>query len=730
MAYGEKRLGGGHAASHPELEAFPILVATATGSEKNVIREELSTVACWRLDDLRFDFNSAFVSPEAKPEFTELRVLRDAHAGAPLSVFGHADPVGDEEYNKGLSGRRSEAVYAVLVRDPSRWEKLYGSDGWSLKHTQIMLLALGGTPGDTNGATTTASTQAIEDFQGANGLAADGAAGPATRAKLFEKYMEYLFPRKLEKSEFLGKGADGNGKGDFQGCSEFNPAMIFSQAEFTAFEGSSDKTRRNEENSVNRRVLVLFFRPGTAIPVDKWPCPRASEGTTNCRRRFWSDHAARRANTAERREFANTADTFGCRFYHRLVLGSPCEQPGNVTPPTTGGILVTWSPAMVHCGDTATMSVETAVPGIGSVHVTFSMVHVSGNTPPAAVDLPLTDGRAAWTFEVKDIGFLEGAAFVGQEEMKAVATGGPATGEGILQVDALLEGDSESFDETRTWSGFTNHSRWNQRIEGFENKVDESFNVRKAWGATKIDLTGFVTGQAGGCPEDNHRWGRSINLNQMAPDEYYDGTAWVALPVGFVPGATNYFGSTFTQNGTQFDARYGGTWPEAFADYDFNSAAYTQKRSDWRQRTHDVWSDQFHIRRKECKSAAGVRCCLYTVDVQLTLTEVATGNDGVLFLAPGGWRSDAANWAMDDPNLQTAAHEAGHLLDNPDEYVNGGVDPAINGDGAVNGIDDDSIMGQNLTVVKKRHYGGLVTMNKRIVKTKYGLDYDYEAVDK
>ena len=54
----------------------------------------------------------------------------------------------------------------------------------------------------------------------------------------------------------------------------------------------------------------------------------------------------------------------------------------------------------------------------------------------------------------------------------------------------------------------------------------------------------------------------------------------------------------------------------------------------------------------------------------------------------------------------------------------------MNGDGAVNGIDDDSIMGQNMTLVKKRHYGGLVTMNERIIQTKYGLDYDYEAVDK
>lgn len=101
----------------------------AVERKKNVIKEELTTVACWRMDDIRFDFNSAFVAPAAKTEFDALKVVRDAHPGAPMSVFGHADPVGDEEYNKGLSGRRAEAIYAVLVRDSARWETLYAADG-------------------------------------------------------------------------------------------------------------------------------------------------------------------------------------------------------------------------------------------------------------------------------------------------------------------------------------------------------------------------------------------------------------------------------------------------------------------------------------------------------------------------------------------------------------------------------------------------------------------------
>ncbi len=720
----------GKSASHAALEGYPVHVAPSTGAEKNVIREELNTVACWRIDDLRFDFNSAFVTPDSKDEFAELKALRDANPGCPLTIFGHADPVGDEEYNKALSGRRAEAIYAVTVHDTARWEKLYTSDNWGLRQVQLMLQSVGHDPGVTSGQVTAQSTQAIKDFQTANGLNASGTADSSTRAKLFEKYMLFLMPAKFEKTEFLGKGADANGKADFQGCSEFNPTMVFSQSEQAAFDSAADKTQRNQENSVNRRVLALFFRAGTVVPMDKWPCPRASESTAGCRKRFWSDHAARRGNTAERRTFAETKDTFGCRFYDRLVVASPCEEPGGETPVETGDILLVWTPETVHCGDTAELTIETTVAGVTSVHLEFAAVFVAGNKAPDAVDVALTGGKGTYSWKVKDIGFKNGSSYIEKEEIKVTATGGPAKGEAILNVEGLHEGGPEVFDEHRTWSGFSNHSKWEQKIEKFRNFVHVEFDVMKAWGGTRIDLTGFVTGTAGGCPGANHRWGRSTTLNTMVPDQYYDGTNWVALPSGFTPGATNYFGRTFTKQGTSFVGRYGGTWPEAFADYDFNDAKYTKIRQDWCDTAHNVWSDKWDIRRKSCESDVACTCCRYEVDMTMAFNEVTADADGVVWMAPGSFRADAANWAMDEPNPMVAAHEAGHHMDNPDEYVNGAVDTSVNGDGAVNGIDADSIMGQNLTKVKKRHYKGFVEMNKRIIKSKYNFDYEYEAVDK
>ncbi len=312
MQYPSTQLPGGYAAGHPVSNCFPIYTAPATRTEKNTIRLPLVSTACWRLNDLRFDFDSSFVMPAAHGEFVALRKIMDAHPESPMSVFGHSDPVGNLEYNKELSGRRAEAIYALLTHDVARWEKLYKKE-WGSTQIGVILEALAYDPRRLK--------EAVQAFQRANNLIDDGDAGPLTRAALFQKYFEFLFPRKVEKTEFLHKGIDPGGKGDFQGCGEFNPAMILSKAEAKKM----SEEERNAENGVNRRVLILFFKPGTEAHVEKWPCPRVAEGGGDCKKRFWSDAEKRRAKQDDRRTFADSEDTFACRFYHRLTESSPCE---------------------------------------------------------------------------------------------------------------------------------------------------------------------------------------------------------------------------------------------------------------------------------------------------------------------------------------------------------------------------------------------------------------------
>src|SRR5204863_1785388 len=166
---------------------------------KNAVRADLTPIACWRLDDIRFDFDSCFVRPEAYPDFRLLAALRKDHAGSVLTIFGHADPVGKEPYNKQLSGRRAIAVYSVLIRDVNKWESLYAADNWGNPQVLLMLDALGYTPAADDGLHSGGASKALKQFQGDNPpLTAHGYVNAATRKKLFKAYMDRLCGPGLE----------------------------------------------------------------------------------------------------------------------------------------------------------------------------------------------------------------------------------------------------------------------------------------------------------------------------------------------------------------------------------------------------------------------------------------------------------------------------------------------------------------------------------------------------
>src|SRR5262245_14876406 len=318
---------GGIAGHHPPVPAHPFTVGPTTADEHNTIRPGIFPKACWRVEDVRFDFDSSFVRPEIRTEMARLASILDQHTEKDpdtkqprkpvLSIFGHADPVGDDNYNKQLSGRRAQAIYGMLTRDADLWEDLFshplGGDNWNPVAIQTMQKELG---------------------QPAGPVAA------SARKQLFLAYMDAICvdtngsPFQLAKTDLLARGADKGGKGDFQGCSEFNPVLIFSQVEEQQFAKSPTKNERNTANGPNRRVVVYLFRPGSQVAPAKWPCPRVKEGTTDCKKRFWSDGELRRSKHLqdERREYVNTQVTFSCLFYDRLAKESPFERP----PPGKG----------------------------------------------------------------------------------------------------------------------------------------------------------------------------------------------------------------------------------------------------------------------------------------------------------------------------------------------------------------------------------------------------------
>jgi hypothetical protein len=300
-----------------EMDGSPftrVFVGPATADQRNTVRAPLRAIACWRVEEARFAFDSSFVLPAMAEELALLAEMRERLARVELdsgrvffpslAVFGHSDPTGADEYNKGLAGRRAQAVYGLLARRDDLWEELFHTGGWGAEGLAAMQRVTG---------------------------PATGLTAPAGRRALYLRYMEQICVRRdgtafsVPAAEFLGGGLDGRGKADFQGCSEFNPVLMFSKTEQQIFARPEHHDLRDVENEPNRRVLVLLFRPGLHVPPDAWPCPRASEGSAGCRKRFFADADRRRANGAKRRTQQDDRDTFACRFYDRLAGGSPCE---------------------------------------------------------------------------------------------------------------------------------------------------------------------------------------------------------------------------------------------------------------------------------------------------------------------------------------------------------------------------------------------------------------------
>ena len=351
---------GGISGIHQSALDIQPLVAPATANEKNLVRLPLIPLACWRIEDLRFDFDSSFPLPELRAEMPLLARLIALHTepGAnnepgrnpPLSLFGHADPVGTDAVNKPLSGRRAAAIYGLLTRRDEVWQDIFtnsqnftlpaAGDNWGTRSIQLMLNALGATL-TVDGQTGPDTQAATKDFQNKNGLSPDGNPGSGTRKKLFRAYMDAIClddqgkPFLVDAAEgFLARHDSAIGKGDFQGCSAFNPVLVFSRSRNDVFEQDSDKSKRNAANAPNRRVMALLFRPGSRALPEKWPCPASREGVAACVKRLFSNGEDRRGKRLETedRKFSETEDTFACRFYQRMVAHSPCEREPELVP--------------------------------------------------------------------------------------------------------------------------------------------------------------------------------------------------------------------------------------------------------------------------------------------------------------------------------------------------------------------------------------------------------------
>lgn len=207
---------------------------------------EVTPVERIRLNGMLFETAKTFLLPSA---LHGLRQLVHFYQEQPhVLVSGHADTVGNPEYNRKLSGERAESVAAYLADDVQRWMKWYApgatSNVWGVREDQYMLSAVG-FPCATTGTPDAATRTAYQDFQAANGLAQSGQGDSATREKLIEKYMAQdgtTLPASCSLTT--------------HGCGEAHPLI-----------DSGDE----KEEEQNRRVEIFLF-DGDVDPPPVEPC--------------------------------------------------------------------------------------------------------------------------------------------------------------------------------------------------------------------------------------------------------------------------------------------------------------------------------------------------------------------------------------------------------------------------------------------------------------------------
>jgi outer membrane protein OmpA-like peptidoglycan-associated protein len=496
MAADSPATGASPSAGKPEPMVIEAPVAVTATDEGNILAAPLRAVASVPVEDTRFEFDSSFLLPDATRSLERVAPLHQRFAFAPVTLFGHADRVGDEVYNKKLSGRRVRSVYATLVRNTDIWESLYqnplGADNWQGRPVQYMLEMLGHDPGPIDGAIGDKTKKAVKEFQTASGLPATGNLNPSTRQALFTAYMDAICtgsdgqPFKLAPIDFLGHGQDPDGKADYQGCSEFNPIFVPSKQQEKDFSAPSRKNQRDYANAPNRRVTLFFIDPASEVVVGDWPCPKATEGTAGCHKRFWSDGDNRLKPADLPRRQRETHDTYACRFYERLALTA---EPGELEAVRPGEVRARWSKLEVKPVHNSTFppatpptdaipedcKVELLVDTQGVADGTAARIEILNAQSGAVVSegaldhlevrgdkvvTPDTGDRPQWTFEAKhgpweewDKPLFYMVAHVGDSQGESPHD--LATEEDLLRVCPVLVTISDAIADTPAGGGLT-----------------------------------------------------------------------------------------------------------------------------------------------------------------------------------------------------------------------------------------------------------------------------------
>lgn len=650
------------------------------------------------LQDVTFATGKSFIQSKHADALMDMRgkikAWQKDNPDAKLTVFGHADAMGQDDPNKALSERRAKSILAFLMKDKQGWEDLYQEEKWGLAPIQDLLKHAGHDPGAVDGQDGPKTKAAIKSFQSEKGLAESGSADADTRGGLFQAFLDECNDEALKAKDF----DDINGN-PTAGCSEYNLA---------------EKTQGACE--ANRRVAVFLLKSNKNFPIN-YPCRKGDAGP--CKKQV--------ARKGDRR----TAG-FGCFFYDQLILEIPNDPPVVKKGPITN---LKWDVETAWCGDWAAIKADSDLADGTEVKIKIS----TKNETCDEIKAPINGGKLEVSWGVRNVGFVKGDDDKLLTEVEVLldveAAGQHYNPDGNLKVKKVVAADAESFDKSYTWGQYSVHSMFNQAMDGSVQKAVVKKKVMKTWGATYVNLKkAGITGKGGNFPWDNYRWARA-KKGEMFPNEYWDGKAWKKIPASAALGGGDFSTLPLTKTGDKVHwvEDESAVWPDKVEDYKYET--YESKRALWIKDSNTRWTGVQQLKRKDCAADEGRSCCTYDLKLEFSMELVDKFDSDVLCLAPGTLRSNAGLMFYGETRTAMAAHEVGHLVGQPDEYESGAVDPAVNEDGAVNGIDGTTLMGSSLedesnNKIKKRHYSNFLAMARILYKKGGGKDEEWVAAPK
>ena len=237
--------------------------------------------------------------------------------------------------------------------------------------------------------------------------------------------------------------------------------------------------------------------------------------------------------------------------------------------------------------------------------------------------------------------------------------------------------------------------------------ITQTIEVKKAWLGKWLAFNSAHDGRS------DRVYIKKIATTWKFWDTTVTPNAWTNLPRPISNYTINNM--VFVQSGSHFVSRDNSSfrWPEAFAQ----PANYNTKLNNWLNNINSVWHDKFTLKRKTCNTA---NCCEWKIKVKAAWSNTPADKTIYAIWAQEWERSNAKDWYLTENRVSVAAHEAGHLLGAYDEYTGGAVDPVTPQ------IDANSIMGNNLSIAKARHFNNLRDNVKIKINTWISKNWDFE----